>query len=85
MFNIRGATAFPGNPLSSYFLDDFFNKQYEADKRFETLFIVFAVLAIIIGCVGLFGLSAYTASQRIKEIGIRKVLGASVTDITQNS
>ena len=45
--------------------------------------MVFAILAIIIGCVGLFGLSAYTASQRIKEIGIRKVLGASVPDITK--
>jgi len=77
------ATAFPGNPFEFFFLDDYFNKQYEADKRFEKLFIVFAVLAIIIGCVGLFGLSAYTASQRIKEIGIRKVLGASVTDITK--
>jgi putative ABC transport system permease protein len=77
------ATAFPGNPFEFFFLDDYFNKQYEADKRFEKLFIVFAILAIIIGCVGLFGLSAYTASQRIKEIGIRKVLGASVTDITK--
>lgn len=45
------------------------------------MFFVFAFLAIVIGCVGLFGLSAYTANQRIKEIGIRKVLGASVPDI----
>src|SRR4029078_13050097 len=56
---------------------------YEIEKRFEKLFISFAILAIIIGCIGLFGLSAYTASQRIKEIGIRKVLGASVPDITR--
>jgi putative ABC transport system permease protein len=76
-------TAFPGNPFEFFFLDDYFNKQYENEKRFEKLFIVFAILAIIIGCVGLFGLSAYTASQRIKEIGIRKVLGASVPDITK--
>ena len=75
--------AFPGNPFEYFFLDDYFNKQYENERRFEKLFIVFAILAIIIGCVGLFGLSAYTASQRIKEIGIRKVLGASVTDITK--
>jgi len=76
-------TAFPGNPFEYFFLDDYFNKQYENEKRFEKLFMVFAILAIIIGCVGLFGLSAYTASQRIKEIGIRKVLGASVPDITK--
>ena len=75
--------AFPGNPFEYFFLDDYFNKQYENERRFEKLFIVFAILAIIIGCVGLFGLSAYTASQRIKEIGIRKVLGASVADITK--
>jgi putative ABC transport system permease protein len=76
-------SAFPGNPFEYFFLDDYFNKQYENEKRFEKLFMVFAILAIIIGCVGLFGLSAYTASQRIKEIGIRKVLGASVPDITK--
>ncbi len=76
-------SAFPGNPFEYFFLDDYFNKQYENEKRFEKLFMVFAILAIIIGCVGLFGLSAYTASQRIKEIGIRKVLGASVSDITK--
>jgi putative ABC transport system permease protein len=77
------ATAFPGNPFEYFFLDEYFNRQYDNEKRFEKLFISFAVLAIIIGCIGLFGLSAYTASQRIKEIGIRKVLGASVPDITR--
>ena len=77
------ATAFPGNPFEYFFLDDYFNKQYENERKFEKLFLVFAILAIIIGCLGLFGLSAYTASQRIKEIGIRKVLGASVQDITK--
>ena len=76
-------TAFPGNPFEYFFLDDYFNKQYENEKRFEKLFMVFAILAIIIGCIGLFGLSAYMASQRIKEIGIRKVLGASIPDITK--
>ncbi|HLG40318.1 MAG TPA: ABC transporter permease, partial [Chitinophagaceae bacterium] len=77
------ATAFPGNPFEYFFLDDYFNNQYENERKFEKLFFVFAILAIIIGCLGLFGLSAYTASQRIKEIGIRKVLGASVPDITK--
>ena len=77
------AAAFRGNPFDYFFLDDYFNAQYESEKRFEKLFVSFAVLAIIIGCIGLFGLSAYTASQRIKEIGIRKVLGASVSDIAK--
>src|SRR6185436_15591170 len=74
--------AFPGNPFSYFFLDEYFNRQYENEKKFGKLFTSFAALAIIIGCLGLFGLAAYTASQRIKEIGIRKVLGASVMDIT---
>jgi putative ABC transport system permease protein len=73
--------AFPGNPFEYFFLDDYFNKQYENDRKFGKLFTTFALLAIFIGCLGLFGLSAYTATQRIKEIGIRKVLGASMTDI----
>jgi putative ABC transport system permease protein len=74
--------AFPGNPFEYFFLDEYFNRQYLNEQKFGKLFTSFAVLAVIIGCVGLFGLSAYTASQRIKEIGIRKVLGASVVDIT---
>ena len=77
------ATAFRGNPFEYFFLDEYFDRQYASERKFEKLFVSFAVLAIIIGCLGLFGLSAYTASQRIKEIGIRKVLGASVPDITK--
>src|SRR5688572_12999946 len=76
-------TAFRGNPFEYFFLDEYFGQQYASDRKFEKLFVSFAVLAIIIGCLGLFGLSAYTASQRVKEIGIRKVLGASVPDITK--
>ena len=76
-------TAFRGNPFEYFFLDEYFDKQYANERKFEKLFLTFAVLAIIIGCLGLFGLSAYTASQRVKEIGIRKVLGASVPDITK--
>jgi len=75
--------AFPGNPFEYFFLDDYFNQQYSNEGKFAKLFTTFSILAIIIGCLGLFGLSAYTASQRIKEIGIRKVLGASVPDITK--
>jgi len=74
--------AFPGNPFEYFFLDDYFNAQYQNERKFGKLFTSFAILAIIIGCLGLFGLSAFMANQRIKEIGIRKVLGASVADIT---
>jgi putative ABC transport system permease protein len=69
--------AFPGNPFEYFFLDDYFNRQYANERKFGQLFTCFSLLAILISCLGLFGLSAYTASQRVKEIGIRKVLGAS--------
>lgn len=73
---------FPGNPFQYFFLDDYFNRQYANEQQFGRLFTSFAILAIILSCLGLFGLSAFTASQRIREIGIRKVLGASVANIT---
>lgn len=69
--------AFPGNPFEYFFLDDFFNRQYENEQKFGKLFTTFAVLAVLVGCLGLLGLSAYTATQRTKEIGIRKALGSS--------
>ncbi|MFZ6002105.1 MAG: ABC transporter permease, partial [Bacteroidota bacterium] len=69
--------AFPGNPFEYFFLDDYFNQQYENERKFGSLFTTFAVLAVVVGCLGLFGLSAYTATQRTKEIGIRKALGSS--------
>lgn len=74
--------AFPGNPFEYFFLDDYFNKQYANEQKFGKLSTTFALFAIIISCLGLFGLSAFIASQRIKEIGIRKILGASVLNIT---
>lgn len=73
--------AFPGNPFQYFFLDDYFNKQYENERRFGKLFTTFAAFAIIVGCLGLFGLSAFNAAQRTKEIGIRKVLGSTVGGI----
>lgn len=73
--------AFPGNPFAYFFLDDYFNRQYENEQKFGNLFASFSVLAIIVGCLGLFGLSAFTARQKTKEIGIRKVLGSSVNGI----
>jgi putative ABC transport system permease protein len=74
--------AFPGNPYEYFFADETFNQQYRAEQDLGSIFIVAALIAIFIACLGLFGLAAFSAQQRTKEIGIRKVLGASVTDIT---
>lgn len=71
----------PGQPFSYAFLADSFDQMYRAEQRVGTLALIFAGLAILIACLGLFGLAAYTAEQRTKEIGVRKVLGASVTSI----
>ncbi|WP_200979333.1 ABC transporter permease [Echinicola sp. 20G] len=71
----------PGYPFEYRFLDEDFQVQYESEQRVATLSKYFAGLAIIISCLGLFGLSAHTAEQRTKEIGIRKVLGASVSGV----
>ncbi len=72
---------FAGNPFNYFFLDDYFNQQYQADKKFGTLFLIFSVLAIFIACLGLLGLSAYSTAQRTKEIGIRKVNGAKISEV----
>lgn len=71
----------PGNPFDYYFLDDFFDKQYKDDQQFGKIFSLFAGLAIVIACLGLWGLASFTTTQKLKEIGIRKVLGASVPSI----
>jgi putative ABC transport system permease protein len=71
----------PGLPFEYSFLDEDFGKMYTEEERLSEIFSVFAVLAIIIACLGLFALTAFTAEQRTKEIGIRKVLGASVSGI----
>jgi putative ABC transport system permease protein len=68
----------PDQPFKYLFLDENFNANYKAERQAGNLFAVFAGLAILVACVGLFGLSAYTAHLRTKEIGIRKVMGASV-------
>jgi putative ABC transport system permease protein len=72
---------FPGNPFIHFFLDDHYNMQYQADQQFGKVFGIFSSLAIFIACLGLFGLSSLTAIQRTKEIGVRKVMGASVSSI----
>jgi putative ABC transport system permease protein len=71
----------PETPFEYNFLDENFNRLYQAEQRQGTIFTIFACIAIFIACLGLFGLSAFTITQRIKEIGIRKVLGASVRSI----
>jgi putative ABC transport system permease protein len=73
--------AFPGNPFNYYFLDDFFNKQYKDEQQFAKIFSLFAGLAIIIACLGLWGLASFTTALKLKEIGIRKVLGASTSSV----
>jgi putative ABC transport system permease protein len=71
----------PGEPYEYYFLDEAFNAQYRSDMQFGQIFGLFATLAIVISCLGLWGLASFTTAQRLKEIGVRKVLGASVLNI----
>ena len=68
-------------PFTYFFLDEFFDRQYRSEQQFGRLFLNFAVLAIFISCLGLMGLAAYSTVQRTKEIGVRKVVGASVGNI----
>lgn len=72
----------PNRPFSYHFLDDDYNKLYVSEQRMSSLFSIAAGLAIILACLGLFGLAAFTTLQRTKEIGIRRVLGANVSSIT---
>jgi putative ABC transport system permease protein len=74
-------TFFPGNPFEYFFLNDQFDAQYRADQRFGQVFGLFTGLAVLVACLGLFGLASFTTIQRTKEIGVRKVLGASVGQI----
>ncbi|MBA4850053.1 ABC transporter permease [Emticicia sp. BO119] len=72
----------PSRPLEYHFLNDTYDRLYNTEQRIATLFNAFAIVAIFVSCLGLFGLAAFAAEQRTKEIGVRKVLGASVTSIT---
>ena len=74
-------TMAPSQPFNYSFMNDDFNNIYQAEQKIGRIFISFAVFAIVIACLGLFGLVAYAAEQRTKEIGIRKVLGASAGNI----
>jgi len=74
---------FPSTPFSYFFLDEKYNQQYKADAQFGKVMATFSIIAVVIACFGLFGLSSFAILQRTKEIGIRKVLGGSVTQIVQ--
>ena len=68
----------PERPFEYNFLDETFSRLYQSESRFQKVFISLVILGIIIACLGLLGLATFAAQQRVKEIGIRKVLGASV-------
>ena len=68
----------PSSPFEYKFVDEEYAQKFSAEQRIGTLSTVFAILAIFISCLGIFGLASFIAEQRIKEIGVRKVLGASV-------
>jgi putative ABC transport system permease protein len=72
---------FPDYPFNYFFLDEYFGRQYQNERKFSEVASLFTGLAVFIGCMGLFGLTAYAIVQRTKEIGIRKVLGASVSNV----
>ena len=72
---------FPTDPFVYSFLDERYDKQYRADERFGQVFGFFTLMAVLVACLGLLGLATFTAQQRTKEIGVRKVLGASVASI----
>ncbi len=74
---------YPGMPFRYFFLDDHFNEQYKSDQIFITVIWLFTIIAILIACLGLFALSLFTITKRNKEISIRKVLGATASEITQ--
>ncbi|MEM8898464.1 MAG: ABC transporter permease [Bacteroidota bacterium] len=72
---------FPDNPFEYFFLDTYFAQQYKADQQFGKVFSLFSGLAILVACLGLLGLASHITSRRIKETGIRKILGATPTEI----
>lgn len=74
-------TVFPDDPFEYFFLDDSFNRQYQSDLQFQNLFLAFSALAVFIACLGLFALVSFSANLKVKEIGVRKVLGASIGNL----
>ena len=74
---------FPGNPFSYFFMDERYAVQYKQEQQLGEAFLIGGIIAILISCMGLFALAAYTVQQKSKEIGIRKVLGASSQSLIQ--
>ena len=74
---------FAGNPFEYFFADERYDQQYNQEQKLGNVFVASASIAVLIACMGLFGLAAFSARQRVKEIGIRKVLGAGVADIAK--
>lgn len=72
---------FPENPFQYFFLDEYFDQQYKSDRQFGVIFQLFSGLAISVACLGLFGLASFSITQRTKEIGMRKVLGATIPNV----
>ncbi|GAA3514270.1 ABC transporter permease [Aquimarina addita] len=72
----------PGQPFNYYFMDASFNESYKAEQQLGSVFMIFTSISILIACLGLFGLAAFNAEKRTKEIGVRKVLGASIRQIS---
>jgi putative ABC transport system permease protein len=81
--NKKWKSIFPGLPFEYSFLDEEFNQQYISDKRFSSIFGLSSLLAVFISCLGLFGLASFSAERRTHEIGIRKVFGANIPEITR--
>ncbi|MCR9083182.1 MAG: ABC transporter permease, partial [Cyclobacteriaceae bacterium] len=73
--------AFPGNPFNYFYLDEFYNQQYQQDQNFFQVFQIFSGLAILVASLGFFGLTFFLATTKVKEIGIRKTLGAEFKDV----
>lgn len=72
---------FPGNPYHYFFLDEYFNRQYQSDELMLKVFLIFTILAVIVNCLGIMGLSSFMTERRTKEIGVRKILGAGTRSI----
>ena len=75
---------FPNREFNYYFVDENFRQQYPEEDKMQTIYLFFGIMAIFVACLGLYGLASFATEQRTKEIGIRKVLGASVPDIAMN-
>ncbi|MFC1564034.1 ABC transporter permease [candidate division KSB1 bacterium] len=75
---------FPQAEFNYFFMDEYFNAKYQAEERVQQIYTYFGIMAILIACLGLYGLAAFTAEQRTRETGIRKVLGATIPNIIKN-